>query len=99
MSHPTVQPRTYLIIYALLILLTLTTVGLATRAHLGQLEIPVALGIAACKTVLVGLFFMHLMHSSKLVWLILAAGVLFLAIMISLTMADYATRGMLPGMN
>ena len=97
MAHPTVAPRIYFLVYATLLLLTLTTFYLATAVHLDTWEIPVALGIAACKTVLVGLFFMHLLHSSKLTWLIIAAGLLFLAIMIVLTMADYATRGLMPG--
>jgi cytochrome c oxidase subunit 4 len=96
MSHPTVQPRTYFLVYAALLFLTVTTYWIATHLHLGGWEIPVALGIAACKTVLVGLFFMHLMHAGKLVWLILGAGVLFLAIMITMTMWDYWTRGLIP---
>jgi cytochrome c oxidase subunit 4 len=93
MAHPNITPRLYFIIYGMLLLLTLTTYLLATAAHLGALEVPVALGIAATKTVLVGLFFMHLIYSSKLTWLVMATGVLFLGIMISLTLADYVTRG------
>ena len=96
MSHPTVQPRTYFLVYGALLCLTLSTYWIATHLHLGGWEIPVALGIAACKTVLVGLFFMHLMHAGKLIWLILGAGVLFLAIMMALTLADYWTRGLIP---
>jgi cytochrome c oxidase subunit 4 len=92
MGHPNIAPRSYLLIYVLLLLLTLTTYGIATTAHLGAGEVPVALGIAAAKTVLVGLFFMHLIYSSRLTWLVIAAGVLFLAIMITLTLADYWTR-------
>jgi cytochrome c oxidase subunit 4 len=96
MSHPTVQPRTYFIVYAALLFLTFSTYGIATQLHLGGWEIPVALGIAVCKTLLVGLFFMHLMHAGKLIWLILGAGVLFLAILMSLTLGDYWTRGLMP---
>jgi cytochrome c oxidase subunit 4 len=96
MAHPTITPRLYLLIYVVLLLLTLTTYLLATTAHLGVVEVPVALGIAATKTVLVGLFFMHLIYSSRLTWLVIAAGVLFLGIMLSLTMADYLTRGWIP---
>jgi cytochrome c oxidase subunit 4 len=96
MAHPTITPRGYLIVYAALLLLTLTTYLLATTAHLGVVEVPVALGIAATKTVLVGLFFMHLIYTSRLTWLVVAAGVLFLGIMLSLTLADYWTRGWIP---
>jgi len=45
------------------------------------------------------LIFMHLWHSSWLTWLIVAAGVLFLGVMLLLTFADYMTRSpdWLPG--
>ncbi len=96
MSHPAVLPRTYFFVYVALVCLTLTTYLTATQLHLGGWEVPVALGIAACKTVLVALFFMHLLNAGKLTWLILGAGVLFLAIMITLTLGDYWTRGLIP---
>jgi cytochrome c oxidase subunit 4 len=96
MAHPVVTPRTYLVVYATLLGLTLLTYLSSTRGHMGAWEVPVALGIATTKTVLVGLFFMHLLYASRLVWLVLATGVLFLAIMISLTLADYTTRGWIP---
>jgi cytochrome c oxidase subunit 4 len=96
MSHSPVPPRTYFLVYGALLGLTVTTYLIATQLHLGGWEVPVALGIAVCKTMLVALFFMHLMNSGKLIWLILGAGMLFLAIMILLTLADYWTRGMIP---
>ncbi len=96
MSHPTVAPRTYFFVYVALLCLTATTYLTATQLHLGSWEVPIALGIAAIKTLLVMLFFMHLLHAGKLTWLILGAGVLFLAIMITLTMWDYWTRGIIP---
>jgi cytochrome c oxidase subunit 4 len=96
MAHPTVAPRTYILVYGALLALTFTTYWIATHAHLGVVEIPVALGIAAAKTLLVGLFFMHLLYTNRLVWLVLATGVLFLGIMLTLTLADYWTRGWIP---
>jgi cytochrome c oxidase subunit 4 len=95
MSHPTVSPRTYLAVYVGLLGLTLSTV-LLSGAELGGWEVPIALGIAACKTTLVALFFMHLLHSPRLVWLVAGAGVLFLGVMLALTWADYWTRGWMP---
>jgi cytochrome c oxidase subunit 4 len=84
-------------VYGALLVLTLSTYWIATHASMGTWEIPVALGIAAVKTMLVGLFFMHLLYTNRLTWLVIAAGLLFLAIMLSLTLADYWTRGwMLP---
>jgi cytochrome c oxidase subunit 4 len=95
LSHPNLTPRAYLAIYVTLLLLTLSTALIAINLHLGKWEIPVALGIAGAKTVLVGLFFMHLAYSDRLVWLIVAVGVLFFIVMISFTLADYWTRGWL----
>jgi cytochrome c oxidase subunit 4 len=91
MSHPAVAPRTYLLVFGALILLTFTTYTLSGQ-KLGAWDVPVALGIATAKTVLVGLFFMHLLHSSRLTWLVVGTGVLFLGILLVLTGADYGTR-------
>jgi cytochrome c oxidase subunit 4 len=96
MAHPTVKPRTYVLVYVALVGFTVLTYLSATQAHIGGWEVPIALGIAATKTILVGLFFMHLLYTNRLVWLILSAGVLFLAIMLSLTLADYETRDWFP---
>jgi cytochrome c oxidase subunit 4 len=96
MSHPVVKPRTYFVVYAVLLLLTLTTYTLSTSLHLGPWEIPVALGIAGVKTALVGFVFMHLWYTDKITWLFIAGGLLFLAVMVTLTMADFATRAWLP---
>lgn len=92
-QHQPVSPRTYSIVFVCLLLLTALTVWTATGLHLGGWELPVALGIATIKTILVGLVFMHLMHSNRLTWLILGAGLLFFAILIGITWSDYATRG------
>ena len=91
--HPTVSPRTYVGIYVVLIGLTFLTALIAIKAHLGLWEIPVALGIAAAKTVLVGLFFMHLLYSTRLTWLVVFASLLMLAIGGILSIIDFATRG------
>jgi cytochrome c oxidase subunit IV len=96
MAHKPISPPTYVAIYVVLLGLTALTVYIATQGHMGVWEIPIALGIATVKTVLVGVFFMHLIHSTRLTWLIVTAGVMFLAIMIGLTMADYWTRAWVP---
>jgi len=43
--------------------------------------------------VLVILFFMHVKYSPRLLWVFVAAGFIWLAIMIDLTLSDYLTRG------
>jgi cytochrome c oxidase subunit 4 len=88
-DHPHVTPvRTYVVIFAVLIALTLLTAVTATQP-MGNLHTPVALGIALTKAVLVFLFFMHLLHSPKLVWLAAFGTVVWLVIMIAFTLADY----------
>lgn len=96
MSHPHISVRTYVTVYVILLALTALTTGLAIGVKLGAWELPVALGIASTKTLLVGWYFMHLKYASKLIWLILGAGVLFFLILIGLVLADYMTRGWFP---
>ncbi|MBI2220843.1 MAG: cytochrome C oxidase subunit IV family protein, partial [Acidobacteria bacterium] len=53
----------------------------------------VALTIAVTKATLVVLFFMHVKYSTRLTWVVAASGVVWLAIMVSLTLSDYLSRG------
>jgi len=86
--------RTYtLVLLALLVLTAVTT--LVAFVDLGEFSVVVALAIAVCKMLLVALFFMHVRHSTKLTKLVVLGGLLWLGIPISLTMADFATRGWL----
>jgi cytochrome c oxidase subunit 4 len=85
----------YYSVFAALMVLTWITVAVA-YVDLGALNKAVALGIATVKAVLVILFFMHVKESSRLTKVIVVTGFFFLAILIGLTMSDYATRGLLP---
>ncbi len=85
--------RTYLLVWAALIVLTLSTVGL-TYLDLGEWHTPVGLAIAVTKAVLIVLIFMHALEGGRLVWIVLSAMVLFLGIMYAFTWADFATRGL-----
>ena len=80
--------RIWLTLLALLIL----TWGLA-QINLGPFNIAAMLIIAIAKTVLVILFFMHVKYTSRLTWVFVAAGFIWLAIMIDLTLSGYLTRG------
>jgi len=55
----------------------------------------VALGIACVKMLLVALFFMHIRHSNKADQAGSGGRLLWLAILLLLTMTDFATRGIL----
>ncbi len=91
MTEPQHRPGTYLGIFAALILLTGTTVA-AGFVHLGPLHFWVGIGIAAAKALLVLLFFMHLLHSSRLTWMVAFGALVWLGILLSWTLMDYATR-------
>jgi cytochrome c oxidase subunit 4 len=83
--------KSYILIFAALLVLTGVTVAVA-YLDLGALNIVVALAIAGIKATLVVLYFMHLKHSSPLPKLFWIAGLLFFAILMVFTMNDYLTR-------
>ncbi len=91
-----VPVRTYALVFAALLALTGLTIGVS-EIELGPLNAVAALAIAFTKAVLVALFFMHLRHSTRLIWLVALAGLFWLAILIGLTLEDFASRGWLAG--
>jgi cytochrome c oxidase subunit 4 len=94
-SEHIVSPKTYILIFAALMILTFTTVYAATvdlNQYYSGLNVIVALVIATCKAILVILFFMHVYYSSKRTQLIIISGFFWLAIMLFLTLGDYASR-------
>ena len=94
-SEHIVSPLIYVLIFAALMVLTFTTVFAATidlNEHFPGLNVIVALVIATCKAILVILFFMHAYYSSRRTKLIIISGFFWLAIMLFLTLSDYASR-------
>jgi cytochrome c oxidase subunit 4 len=86
--------KAYAVIFFSLLLLTLAT-ALLSSIDLGPFHTPVGLVIAGAKAVLVALFFMGLIHSTRLTQLVVGGGLLWLFILIFLTLDDYITRGWL----
>src|ERR1051325_5063638 len=84
--------RTYVLVFAGLIVLTVLTTAVAF-VDLGPFSVVVALAIAVCKMLLVALFFMHLRHSTRLTRLVLLGGMLWLAILLVFILSDFVTRG------
>ena len=84
-------PKMYAIIFGLLMIGTLSTVG-ASYLELGNFNAVVALAIAVTKAVPVVLFFMHIKYSSRLMKLTVAAGLFTFMALISMTMTDYISR-------
>lgn len=62
--------------------------------NLGVFNLVAALGISFAKMILIALFFMHLKTESRLLHLAAVAGMLWLLLMLTLTLADYASRGL-----
>ena len=77
-------------------MMTLATAGAAFIDLGGNLNTSVAMLIAACKALLVILFFMHVRYSSRLTWVFVAAGFFWLMILFALTLADVLSRRWLP---
>jgi cytochrome c oxidase subunit IV len=94
MSEHIDSVKTYIMVFAGLIALTLLTTSVAF-VDLGSFSVVAALGIATGKMLLVALWFMHVRHSSRLTKLVLCGAMLWLAIMLVFTMADIWTRGAL----
>ncbi len=89
------SPKIYYYVFAALIFLTLVTTGVA-YVDLGPFSVAVALAIAVAKMLLVALFFMHVRYSSVLTKIVVGGGLVWLGILVTLSMADYVTRGWLP---
>jgi len=86
--------KTYTGIWAVLLVLTAVTTAVA-YVDLGAFSVVVALTIAVIKMLLVALFFMHIRHSTRLTKLVVLGGLLWLAILLTFTLADIWTRGLI----
>jgi cytochrome c oxidase subunit 4 len=92
----TIAARTYVIVCAVLILLTVLTVAVSFLPLPGLWHVVCGLIIACCKATLVILFFMHVLISPRLTWIVVVVTVFWLLILLSLTLTDYFSREMIP---
>jgi len=83
--------KTFLIILAVLITLTVISVTL-TQISLGTLTVAIALLIASVKSAYVLLYFMHLKFESRFISFATLGVILLLAVVIILTLLDYLNR-------
>jgi cytochrome c oxidase subunit 4 len=95
MSEHIVHPRVYLTIFLALMAGTFLTVVAAKRDFPGPLNAVIALTIAVVKATLVVLYFMHVRYSPRLIWLVIAAALFWMALLFALTISDYSTRSWL----
>ncbi len=92
MSDHIVSTKVYFGVFALLMVLTAVTVGVAS-VDLGKLNTVVALTIAVTKATMVVLYFMHVRYGTRLTRLVVVAGFVWLVILIGFTLSDELTRG------
>jgi cytochrome c oxidase subunit IV len=95
MSEHIVSIKVYGAIFLALMVGTALTVWAGLHDFPGQLNVIIALTIAVIKATLVVLYFMHVRYSSKLIWVVFASALFWLAILFALTFSDYWTRGWL----
>ena len=75
-------------VWIALMALTGITVWSATSLELGALDLPVAMGIATVKALLVALFFMHLKYDRPFNGMIFLASVIFAGVFVTISMMD-----------
>jgi cytochrome c oxidase subunit IV len=90
--------RMYVGIGAALIALTVVTllVSFAELPAAGHLTAGLAIG--GLKAALVALFFMHLLRSGKVTWIVITVTLFWVGILFVLTLTDYLTRDSVPHM-
>ena len=95
MAHAHPSWVRYLLVWIALVALTVLSWALSL-AHLGATDIVVALVIAAAKTTLVVLFFMHLSKERFSVALLPFVALALIGLFIGLTVVDVVTRHTFP---
>jgi cytochrome c oxidase subunit 4 len=92
MSEHIVPVKIYVTIFLVLLVGTALTVMAAFYDFPWQLNTIVAMTIAITKATFVVLYFMHVRYSSRLIWVIFAAALFWMAILFALTFSDYWSR-------
>ena len=95
MSEHIVPVRIYVTIFLVLLVGTALTVLAAFQDFAGPLNTIVAMTIAVTKATFVVLYFMHVRYSARLIWVIMASALFWMAILFAFTFADYMTRSKL----
>ena len=92
-DNPQTETKKYVkVLITLLILTVITVTAAGINFGAGSVNIVIALTIATIKASLVALFFMHLLHDSKVNALILVAGFVFLGLFLAFSSIDVTSR-------
>ena len=89
--------KTYVIVYLILLGFTALTTAVAFIDFGGTFNAVAAVAIAVAKALLVVLYFMHVRTSDRFTWVIAAAGIFWVLLLIGGTVDDLVTRTNLPG--
>ncbi|HEX8255523.1 MAG TPA: cytochrome C oxidase subunit IV family protein, partial [Thermoanaerobaculia bacterium] len=81
----------YFAVFFALMILTVLTVWVS-RIDLGAFNTAVALAIAIVKATVVILWFMHVIHSPRMTWIVVISSFLWLAVLFVFLFSDYLTR-------
>jgi cytochrome c oxidase subunit 4 len=92
LNPPIVPRKIYFRVWIVLLLLLLLNWGLA-KLDLGSFNLVATLVIAFAQMLLMLLFLMHVRYNTPLTRVFVAAGFIWMVIMVDLTLADYLTRG------
>ncbi|HEX6047195.1 MAG TPA: cytochrome C oxidase subunit IV family protein [Pyrinomonadaceae bacterium] len=95
MSEHIVPVRVYITIFLVLLVGTALTVFAAFMDFPWKFNTIIALTIATAKATFVVLYFMHVRYSSRLVWVVVASALFWMAILFAFTFSDYLTRPLL----
>jgi cytochrome c oxidase subunit 4 len=90
-AHHRASLLVYFAVFFALMLFTVLTVY-ASRVNLHQWNTPIALAIAVIKATIVILWFMHVIHSPRMTWIVVISSFLWLGVLFVLTFSDYLTR-------
>ncbi len=96
LNPPIVSRKTYLLVWIVLVLLLALNWGLA-QINLGPFNLVASLAIALIQMLLMLLYLMHVRYNTPLTRIFVAAGFIWLVIMVDLTLSDYLTRGDVAG--
>lgn len=83
--------RPYLLVWLALLAFTALTVWTG-KMHLGTWALPLAMGIAVTKSLLVMLFFMHLYDQPGPNRIVAGVSFVFVALLVGMTLTDVGTR-------
>ena len=98
MKEASVSIKAYTLTWLSLLALTLIT-SVIGFVDLGVFTMIIAVAIAALKAIIIAAIFMHALLEAKLVKVVIAGGIVWFLILVTLTMSDYVTRGWMPYTN